>query len=102
MEFLILNGSRIFLVTIMRAFLVDCLMYLNISLIALKILKPLSGSILINLQPSSCSIAFCLFILYSIFLSLCPFSSISIASFYSHENTSQSYNLKNIVFDYFF
>ena len=41
----------------------DRLMYLNISLIALKISKSsLSGSVLMKSQPSSCFIAFCLFI----------------------------------------
>ena len=61
-----LNHYRHNLVEILfiKAFLVDCLKCLNISLIALKISKSsLSVSILINLQPSSYSIAFCLFIL---------------------------------------
>ena len=61
--------------------LVDRLICLNISLIFLKTSKLfLSESILINLQLSFCSIAFCLFISYSAFLSLCPFSSSFIAS----------------------
>ena len=52
-------------------FLVDILMCLCISFIALKILKSSSsGSILINLQPSYFSNTFCLCISWSIFLSL--------------------------------
>ena len=70
-------------------------MCLNVSLIVLKISKSsLSGSILINLQSNSCSIAFCLLIWQSIFLSLCLFSSFFFFANYSHENSSQSYNLK--------
>ena len=47
----------------------------------------LSGSIVRNLEPSSCAVDFCLLILQSIFIyirvfiSLYPFSSISIATF---------------------
>ena len=49
--------------------LVDCLMCLNISLIALKILSScFSGWILLNLQPTSFPINFCYFISYSIFI----------------------------------
>ena len=59
-------------------------MRLNISLIFLKI-SSLSGPIVINLQPSSGSIAFCLFILYLTFMSLCPFSSSSIANLCSRK-----------------
>ena len=45
-----------------RVLLTGCLMCLNIPLIVLKISNfSLSGSILINLKPSSRSIAFCLF-----------------------------------------
>ena len=48
---------------IISVFLVDCLMFLNISLIVLKIsTSSLSGTVLINLQPSYCSIVFCCFI----------------------------------------
>ena len=53
-----------------RAFLVYCLIYLNISLIVLKISKSsLSESIVINIQPSFSSIAFCLYVSLSILLS---------------------------------
>ena len=56
------NPNNLVEVLFIRVFLVDCLMCLNISLIALKISKSsLSGSTLVNLQPSSCSITFCLF-----------------------------------------
>ena len=52
-------------------FLVDLVMCLCISFIALKILKfSSSGLILINSQPSSFSIAFCLSTSWSVFLSL--------------------------------
>ena len=48
---------------LLRYLLVDCLMSLSISLIVLKISKSsLSGSIVINLQPSSCFVAFCPFV----------------------------------------
>ena len=54
------NFVEIFIIGI---FLVDSLTVLNTSLIVLKMSKSsLSESILINLQPSSCSIAFYLFI----------------------------------------
>ena len=67
-----------------RIFSVLCLMHLNISLIVLRISKSsLSGFIPKNFQPSPCSIDFCLFILSSILPSLCPFSSISLASLQS-------------------
>ena len=56
------NPNNLVEMLFIRVFLVDCLMCLN-SLIALKISKSsLPGSIVINLQPSSCSIAFYLFI----------------------------------------
>ena len=78
---LICNSNNLVEISFYWSFLVDCLMCLSISLKALKTLKSsFSGSILINLQSSSCSIAFCLFISWSIFLSLCPFPSISIES----------------------
>ena len=80
---------------LLEFFLLDCLMFLNISLIVTKMSKSsLSGSILISLQPSSFSIAFCLFIWSSIYLSLCPFLSVSIASLL---NISWSYNLKHYI-----
>ena len=54
------NFVEIFIIGI---FLVDSLTVLNTSLIVLKMSKSsLSESILINLQPSSCSIAFYFFI----------------------------------------
>ena len=57
-------------------FLVDFLMCLCISFIVLKKLKSSSsGLILISSQPSSFSIAFCLFISWSTFLPSLPFSS---------------------------
>ena len=87
----------------MNVFLVnwldDCLMWLNISLIALKTWKILlSWSILINLQPSLCSIAFfCLYFLVSISVTLSIFITF-FRKFYSHENINQFYNLKHIEF----
>ena len=58
------NPNNLIEILLLSAFIVDCLMCLNISLIALKIsTSSLSGSILTNLQPSSCSVSFCLFIL---------------------------------------
>ena len=52
-------------------FLIDSLMCLNISFLALEILKTfLSGSILISLQQSFSSNAFCLCISWLIFPSL--------------------------------
>ena len=85
-----------------KGFLVDYLICQNFSWAALKTWKSfLSGLILINLQPSSCFIAFCLFISLSIFSLLCPLSS-TLLQAYSHENTSQSYNLKHCLeFAYF-
>ena len=75
------NLNNLVEISFIRVFLADCLMCLNISLISLLIFKSsLSGSILINLQSSCCSIAFCFFISWSIFLSLCSFLSIYIAS----------------------
>ena len=57
------NPNNLVEILYIRVFLVDCLMYLNISLIVLKILKSSTpASLLINLQPSSCLVAFCLFI----------------------------------------
>ena len=48
---------------LVRYLLINCLMCLSISLIVLKISKSsLSGSIVINLQPSSCFVAFCPFV----------------------------------------
>ena len=75
------NSNNLVEIWFVRALFVDCLICVKISSIALKIsMSSLSGSILINLQPSSYSISFCLFISWSIFLSLCPFSSVSVAS----------------------
>ena len=95
---------RVFLVDcFIRVFLVDCLTCLNISLIALKISKSsLSGLILINLQPSSCSIAF--FILFcSQYFCRCGHFHQFLLRAYSHKNVSQSYNLKHyIMFAFFF
>ena len=65
------SSIKDFLVDCSVNFLVDFLMCLCISLMALKILKSsLSGLVLMNPQTSSFSIAFCLFISWSIFLSL--------------------------------
>ena len=62
-------------------FLVDSLMSLCISFIALKILKSFSSELfLMNSQLSYFSNAFCLYVSWSIFLSGWPFSSTSIAS----------------------
>ena len=98
------NPNSFVIILFIRVFLVDYLMCLNISLIVLKIsMFSLSGSILMNMQLRSCPIAFCLFILQSIYLLLCPFfiSFSSIVSFpYSHENTSQyriDLNLKHYI-----
>ena len=55
------NPNSLLEILLISVSVVGCLMCLNISLIALKKSK-YSGSILINLQPSSCSVAFCLFI----------------------------------------
>ena len=88
---------RLFLVDCLANWLYDCLMCLNISLITLKTwTHSLLGSIVINSQSGSCSIAFYLFISRSIFLSLWPFSSITITT-YSHENINQSYNLTHYI-----
>ena len=67
-------------------------MSLCILFISLKMLKSFSSeSILINIQLSSFSNAFCLSISLLIFLLVCPNSSTSIASLYScHENKDQS------------
>ena len=65
-------------------------------LIVLKISKSLlSETILTNLQPISCSFAFCLFVLWSIFPSRCVHFSQFVFRAYSHENISKSYNLKH-------
>ena len=75
------NANNLVEILLVSVFSVDRLMFLNISLTVLKISKPsFSESILINLRPSSCATAFCLLISQSIFLTLCPFQSISIAS----------------------
>ena len=75
------NPNNLIEILFIIDFLVDCLMCLNISLVALQISKSsLSISVLINLHPSPYSTAFCVFILKPIFLLLCPFSSISIVS----------------------
>ena len=55
------NHDNLVEILFIRVFLVERLMCLNISVVALKVSKS-SGSILINLQPSSGSIAFCIFI----------------------------------------
>ena len=55
------NPNSLLEILLISVSVAGCLMCLNISLIALKKSK-YSGSILINLQPSSCSVAFCLFI----------------------------------------
>ena len=76
-------------------------MYLNILLIPLEISDfSLSGSILINSQPSS--VAFLSFLIsYAIFLLLCLFLSVFL-QIYSHENINQSDNLAHyILFDFF-
>ena len=65
--------------------------------ISTKISKfTLAGLILINLQLSAFSIAFCLSISHSISRVLCPNSSTSIASLY-FENMHQFYSLKHCV-----
>ena len=93
-----LNPNNLTKILFIRAFLIDCLMCLNISMIVLKISKSsLSGSILINLQPSSCSVAFCI----QYFCRCIHFQKFLLQA-YSHENISQSCNLKHyIVFAYF-
>ena len=58
------NPNNIVEILFSRAFLVECLMCLDILLIALKI-SSLSGSVLTNLQSRSCFIAFYLFISFS-------------------------------------
>ena len=76
-------------------------MYLSILLIPLKMSDfSLSGSILINSQPSS--VAFLSFLIsYAIFLLLCLFLSVFL-QIYSHENINQSDNLAHyILFDFF-
>ena len=78
-----------------KASLIESLMCLNISLRALKKLKSsLSGSIRINFQSSSCSMAFC-FLNHSQFLCCCVNFYQSLLGAYSHENTSQSDDLKH-------
>ena len=80
---------------LLEFFLLDSLMFLNISLIVTKISKSsLSGSILISLQLSSFSIAFCLFISLPVSVSV----SISI-NFYCKliKYKSWSYNLKRYI-----
>ena len=65
----------------------DCFMCINTSVIALKMSKSfLPELVLIKSQLSFCSIVFCLFILQSIFLSLCSFSCIFFLRVYSHGN----------------
>ena len=60
-----------FLVDYSVNFLFDLLMYLCISFIALGLLRYFSSALIpINSQPSYFSTAFCLFISWSIFLSL--------------------------------
>ena len=72
---------KYFLVDFSVDFLIDSLMCLNISFLALKILKSFSsGLFLMNSQLSSFSNAFCLFISWLIFLSLWRISSTSITS----------------------
>ena len=57
------NPNNLIEVLFIVVFSVNCLMCLDILLIVLKISKSsLSRSTLINLQPSSCSIAFLIFI----------------------------------------
>ena len=74
------NPNNLLEILFIRVFVVNCLMCLNISFIALKLSKSsLSRSIQINSQSSPC-IAFWFVILLSIYQSLCPFSSIFIAS----------------------
>ena len=65
------NVNNLFESSLLKDFLVDFLMCLCISFIALKILKSFSSAlILINSQLSSFSNAFCLYISWSIFLYL--------------------------------
>ena len=94
------NPNNLFEILFVMVFLVDILICLNILLTVLKISKSsLSGSILINLQPSSCSIAFSLFSHY--FCHYVRFHQFLVQA-YSHENMSQSYILKHyIAFAYF-
>ena len=57
------NSNNLIEILFIRVFLVNCLMCLNTLKISSKISKSfLSVSILINIQPSCCSIAICLFI----------------------------------------
>ena len=85
----------LFLLKFYWLFLVDCLMCMTISFIALKISKSsLPGSIPINLQKSSRSIAFCLFVFWLYYCHCDHFHQFLLWA-YSHENTSQSCNLKH-------
>ena len=73
--------NKAFKILSIKDFLVDFLMHQCILFMALKILIFCSsGLILITSQPSSFSIAFCLCISWSIFLSLSPNSLTSIAN----------------------
>ena len=65
-------------------------------LIVLKISKSLlSETILTNIQPISCSFAFWIFVLWSIFPSRCVHFYQFVLRGYSHENISKFYNLKH-------
>ena len=65
------SSIKDFSVEFLVDFLIDSLMCLNISFLTLQILTfSSSGLIIINSQPSFFSIAFCLCISWSIFLSL--------------------------------
>ena len=65
------SSIKDFSVEFLVDFLIDSLMCLNISFLTLQILTfSSSGLIIINSQPSLFSIAFCLCISWSIFLSL--------------------------------
>ena len=70
----------------------NCLMCLNISLIALKISKP-SRSILINLQPIFFFLLLFVFLFHS--QNSCGYDNFNqfLLQVYDHENLNQSYNL---------
>ena len=75
----------------------DCLICPNISLIALKTSKfPLPGSILIDLQPSFCSIAFLSLFPRQYFCHYDYFYQF-VFQVYSHKNVDQSYNRKKYI-----
>ena len=105
-DFVIFSNNLVKILFI-KSFLVACLMCLNIRLISLKILESsLSGSIIMSLQRSSnllqsCKLLFFVFLFSSQYFCHCVHFHQFLLRAYSHENTSQFYNLKHyIVFAY--